>query len=136
MTAEGKTLDGSCQCGKVGYRVTGEPGEMSHCHCTDCRKMHGAAFATYIGVPQGGFAWIRGEDQLTTFKVESGTIREFCRVCGSILTSRTDSEPDNIYIAAGTLDSPISKRPESNIWVRSRVPWFEIRDGLPQKETY
>lgn len=136
MTAEGKTLDGSCQCGRVRYRVKGEPREMGHCHCTDCRKMHGAAFATYVGVPCSGFAWVQGEDRLTTFKAESGTIRAFCRVCGSSLTSRIDSEPENIYITAGTLDSPISKRPEYNIWVRSRAPWFEIRDGLPQKETF
>ncbi|MEE9292268.1 MAG: GFA family protein [Acidobacteriota bacterium] len=136
MTAEGKTLDGSCQCGKVGYRVTGEPDYMAHCHCIDCRKMHGAAFATYVGVPRSGFTWVSGEDQLTTFKVESGTIRGFCRTCGSILASWTEGEPGNIYITAGTLDSPIAKRPENHIWVRSRAPWFEIRDGLPQKEKY
>ncbi|MEE9533030.1 MAG: GFA family protein [Acidimicrobiia bacterium] len=135
MVATEKSYEGSCHCQKVRYRITGEPGSLSHCHCTDCRKMHGAVFATYLEVPRKQLAYLQGEDQLGSFRAESGTIRGFCRTCGSSLACWNDGEPDTIYIAAGTLDTPLLKNPECHIWVRSRVPWFEIQDGLPQHQT-
>ncbi len=136
MAVADKVFEGSCQCQKVRYRVTGDLGEMSHCHCTDCRKMHGAAFATYVGVERKLFKFLSGEDRLASFRAESGTERQFCRACGSSLTSGIASEPGMIYIAAGTFDTPIDRKPESHIFVRSRVPWFDILDGRPQRQTY
>ncbi len=135
MVAAEKSYVGSCQCQKIRYRVEGEPGSLGHCHCTDCRKMHGAVFATYLEVPRKQFAYLQGEEQLASFRAESGTERGFCRSCGSSLACWNDSEPDLIYLAAGTLDTPLLKKPEYHIWVRSRVPWFEIQDGFPQHQT-
>ena len=38
-------IKGSCLCGTVQWRLDPPFGEMSHCHCSMCRKAHGAAFA-------------------------------------------------------------------------------------------
>ena len=30
---------GGCMCGKISYKVSGEPvGGMFYCHCNDCKK--------------------------------------------------------------------------------------------------
>jgi hypothetical protein len=136
MTAESRTFDGSCFCGKVRYRVAGPLGVMSNCHCTDCRKSHAAAFATYIDAPRKDFAFLQGEDHLATFEAPSGTKRSFCRTCGSIVVCFVDSDPKTIEIAAATLDTPFDKRPEYHIFVRSKVAWYDIQDGRPQHQAY
>jgi Glutathione-dependent formaldehyde-activating enzyme len=47
---------GGCLCGAVRYTVTGEIKDVSHCHCSMCRKAHGAAFATYASVSSQSFS--------------------------------------------------------------------------------
>jgi hypothetical protein len=127
---------GSCVCGRVQYRARGPFGSMTHCHCTDCRKSHGAAFATYVGVAAGQFTLTRGAEELSGWTTEAGTRRNFCRVCGSNISCTVAPEPEMVYIAVATFDTPLDRRPESHIFVRSRVPWFEIQDGLPQHQAY
>jgi hypothetical protein len=136
MAVVTETYEGSCFCRKVRYRVAGALGSMSNCHCTDCRKSHGAAFATYIDVPRRQFAFLQGEDELQTYRAETGTQRSFCRTCGSVVICFTDSDKEMLEVAAATLDTPIHKRPEYHIFVRSKVPWFDIQDGRPQHQTY
>ena len=132
MSAEPPACEGSCLCGAVRYRVDGPLGTMSHCHCTDCRKSHAAAFSTYVDVDRAVFRFLSGEGNLTTFEAASRTKRSFCRTCGSIVLCFTDSDPDWVEIAVATLDTPTSRRPEYHIFVRSLPPWDEIRDALPR----
>ncbi len=131
-----KVLEGSCLCGRVRYTVEGPLSDISNCHCTDCRKSHGAAFSTYADVPRRHLKFQRGEDLLETYRAESGTKRSFCRICGSTLTCFVDSDPEMVEISAATLDTPIQERPRYHIFVRSKVPWLDITDGKPQHEGY
>ncbi|MGH8286041.1 MAG: GFA family protein, partial [Steroidobacteraceae bacterium] len=39
-------IRGSCLCGGVRFEIDGPVGRASHCHCSMCRKAHGAAFGT------------------------------------------------------------------------------------------
>ena len=105
---------------------------MSHCHCSDCRKTHGAAFATYLGVRRDRHRILQGESDVAGHTTGTGTRRSFCRHCGSTLTCTVTSEPDVVYVAVATLDTRLERRPEYHIFVRSKVPWVDILDGLPQ----
>lgn len=136
MTTSQDVYDGSCCCGRVRFRMQGPFGSFSHCHCVDCRKTHGAAFASYIGVARPRFRFLQGEGEIASFATGTGTRRSFCRNCGSTLTSTLTSEPDNIYVATGTLDTPLHLKPAYHIFIRSRVPWLDLRDGLPQHREF
>ena len=35
-------ITGRCECGRVKYQVNGEINDFSHCHCSQCRRLHGA----------------------------------------------------------------------------------------------
>lgn len=110
---------------------------MDHCHCVDCRKSHGAAFATYVEVPLAGFRFLSGEDHLTTYTAETGTSRSFCKTCGSIVICRwSEGDRKGLQISASTLDTPSGLRPECHSFVRSKADWFDLTDGLPQYETH
>ena len=45
---------GSCLCGSIQYEVDRIDSKMGHCHCTMCRKFHGAEFATLGEAGAGG----------------------------------------------------------------------------------
>ena len=134
MSANGQIYEGSCLCGRVRYRATGPLGEFGNCHCTDCQKSHGAAFASYIEVPRQRFTIVQGENHLQAYQAESGARRLFCRTCGAKIISESDAW-EAVYVSAGTLDTPLDQKLTYHIWVRSKAPWYEICDGLPQHAT-
>ena len=43
---------GGCLCGSVRYTCDADPLDPHICHCNDCRKQSGTAFAMIIDVPR------------------------------------------------------------------------------------
>lgn len=124
---------GSCLCGSVQYSVDKLERKMAHCHCTMCRKFHGAAFATYGEVRADNFHWINGEDKLKDYVAENGTKRTFCSICGSsLIFAPSNDTGEYIEFALGTLDSKIDNQPDAHIFTSHGSCWFKITDDLPQ----
>ena len=124
---------GSCLCGAVRYEVLGPLFEVSHCHCSMCRRQHGAAFATYAQFEAGHFRWVGGESYLKIYETESGAGWCFCIQCGSTLAASNHGEITSITL--GTLQDDPETKPEYHIFVASKAPWFEITDELPKHKT-
>ena len=97
-------IEGGCLCGRIRYAVDGEIGEVSHCHCSMCRRIHGAAFATYGAVPRENFRWVSGAGTVKRYRSSTTLERTFCGNCGSTLQAILETEPDVIYLALGTTD--------------------------------
>lgn len=131
MPATIEVLEGSCLCGRVRVRAAGPFVDMLHCHCTDCRKCHGAAFATSIGVRREGFEVTAGAGALAAFTAPSGTRRSFCRRCGSKIAVDNDAW-DATYLPASVVDTPFRLKPQLHMYVRSKALWYDIRDDLSQ----
>jgi len=129
-------IRGSCLCGRVRYEVRGPLGRMSHCHCSMCRKAHGAAFATYARVRRSEFAWLSGEDAVNAYRSSPGITRTFCGSCGANLQFIVERRPESFALAVGTLDDDPGTRPALHIFTGSRAPWYEITDDLPQHDAY
>jgi hypothetical protein len=55
---------GSCLCGAVAFEVDSFLESAAHCHCSMCRKFHGAEYATYVSVSRESFRLLRGEDSV------------------------------------------------------------------------
>lgn len=125
-------IEGGCLCGKIRYTIDGAIIDVSHCHCSKCRKLHGAAFATYGTVGSEHLRWLSGEEHMTVYRSSAHLERVFCNLCGSALLCREDDEPDVEYIALGTVDGDPGCRPAYHIWVGSKAPWYTITDDLPR----
>ena len=125
-------IRGSCLCGSIRYEIRGPLGPASHCHCSMCRKAHGAAFGTYARVQQGDFALLSGAEDIASYPSSPGIARTFCRKCGSTLQFIRESRLHAFALALGTLDDDPGIRPAMHIHVESKAPWFDIDDGLPQ----
>lgn len=76
-----KALRGSCLCGGVRYEISGPLRGVLNCHCSMCRKAHGAAFRTRASVQAADFRWVLGEDLVTYYESSPGNHRGFCRSC-------------------------------------------------------
>ena len=126
---------GSCLCGGIRFEVDEFAPRTGNCHCSMCRKFHGAAYATFAEALSGHFRWTAGEDLLKGYTAENATTRTFCSNCGSSLTfSSPSADPELVEIALGCFDDEVPIRPDAHIFVASGAHWATPDDDLPQYE--
>jgi hypothetical protein len=124
-------IRGSCLCRKVRFELEGTPQFINHCHCSMCRKVHGAAFGSFLHADGRGFRWLAGESLVENYPSSPGNTRAFCKVCGSNMPV-LEEQGAHVIIPAGTLDDDPGVRPIVHIHTASQAPWFAIGDDLPQ----
>ena len=125
-------IRGSCLCGSVRYEVHGSLSHVIHCHCSMCRKAHGAAFATYGRVDSGDFVLTSGADDIASYRSSLEVTRTFCKRCGSTLQFISTMRAGSFWLALGTLDDDPGVQGAQHIFVSSKAPWFDIADDLLQ----
>lgn len=127
---------GSCLCSAVKFEITGSIRNIVYCHCSQCRKAQGSAFATNGIVAYENFKFLSGEDKLTGYESSPGQTKFFCKICGSPILSKTITKPDQVRIRLGTIESDIHERPIAHIFATSKANWEDICGDLPQYEAY
>ena len=127
---------GSCLCSAVRYELTGQLGPMIFCHCPDCRKAQGGAFAAVAPVAAVDFHLLAGSELLTEYESLPGKKQVFCGRCGTPVYSRRDADPAKLRLRLGPLDTPVNAAPVAHIWVGSKAPWEEICGLAPQYEKF
>lgn len=129
----GPTCSGRCFCGQVRFELSGKPKFACHCHCESCRRAAGAPFVTWVSFDAESFSLVSGT--ITEHRSSPGVRRGHCADCGSTITYSWDKRPEEIDVAASTLDDTSGIEPEAHIWVEDKVPWLVINDDLPQYKT-
>jgi hypothetical protein len=124
---------GRCLCGNVTYVVSGEARDLSYCHCRSCRRATGALFVAWGTVDASGFRLTSGKLKIVRSSAE--VERGFCGDCGSSLTYQHAQRNREIDFTLATVDDASAMAPVSHIWVRDKLPWEHIADGLPAYET-
>lgn len=125
-------LAGGCLCGGVRFSITGKLGPAGYCHCKQCQRASGSAFAANAPVRARYFTLRSGAELVREYESSPGKYRAFCGRCGFPLYSRRDSEPELRRIRLGTLDGDPGRRPLAHVWVSAKAPWHEITDSLAQ----
>jgi len=123
---------GSCLCGGVRYEYAGGFDLFTLCHCMQCRKAQGSAYAAVLPIAAADFRLLQGEALLKAYSSSHGKERVFCSNCGSPLFSRLLARPELLRLRAGTLDTPLPVRPQAHIFAASKAEWDDILDGVPQ----
>ena len=127
-------MQGGCLCGAMRYEVDGPLTDISHCHCSMCRRFHGAAFSTYAKVDPANFRWLEGQELLSAYETSPGIGWAFCRACGSSLGIPADGKLGSLTL--GTLDTDPGVRPAYHMFTGSKAAWYDITDTLPQFEAW
>ncbi|WXL27844.1 GFA family protein [Ectopseudomonas mendocina] len=125
---------GSCLCNAVQYQISSPLTSATHCHCSQCRKGHGAAFASYASALRENFNITAGQDFIVRYEPSPGVTRSFCQRCGATLLWESDNErPEWLAIALGTLDTPLGIIPQKHIYTDDKADWYHIADNLPRE---
>jgi len=121
---------GGCLCGAVRYEASGQPREISHCHCSTCRRAAGAPVVTWATYPVAAFRWTRGSP--SALRSSPPVTRSFCNACGTALAFFTQDEPGWIDVTVASMDRAEAMWPHEHIWTEEKLPWMTLDDDLPR----
>ncbi|WP_422418737.1 GFA family protein [Pseudomonas sp. GZD-222] len=118
---------GSCLCNAITFCIEGPIKAVTHCHCSQCRKAHGAAFASYGSVPGTQLKVSDTQGAIRVFESSPGVSRSFCSTCGATLFWRkaTGDYADWVSVALGTLDTPFVPGRQKHVHVQSGLCWLD-----------
>lgn len=118
----------SCRCGQLKAAVTGDPVRVSACHCLDCKKRSGSAFAVQARWPVERFK-SEGVSKTWLQLADSGNriTHHFCPECGSGLHYFIENKFDGLVaIPLGAFDDPYFASPKFSVWEERKNDWVEI----------
>lgn len=127
---------GGCLCGGVRFEINGPIKNIVYCHCSQCRKPQGSAFASNGVVQAADFSVVSGAELLKGFEATPGQTKYFCGTCGSPIISKSQARPGEVRVRLGTIESDIEERPSAHIFVSSKANWEHIAGDLPQYDSY
>jgi len=115
-------IKGSCLCGNVKYTISGDVGDIEHCHCITCRKAHGSAFSSVAAVDESVFD-LSGYEFLKSYESSKGKLRYFCSKCGTQIYAKRASH-SHVILRLGSLDTDLLSQEKKHIWVSQKASWF------------
>jgi hypothetical protein len=126
---------GRCQCGSVRYVVKTEPIRLLACHCKECQRQSGSAFAMSMPVNKDSLT-VTGLTKQSTRSADSGNevTGVFCPECGVRIYHVLASAPDIVAVKPGTLDDTSWLRPGTFIWMKSAQGWVPVPEGVKTLE--
>lgn len=124
-------VQGSCLCGQVTYEVELIPNKVFNCHCSYCRKAHGADYVTVALAKGDTLKIIQGADSLAEHQNEIGGFRAFCSNCGTRLMNYAPDKTMYLSVNVSTIDTPIEIKPQAHVNLESKAPWYEPYAGIP-----
>lgn len=126
-------FQGGCFCDAVCFEVTPPTKWCSHCHCASCRAAAGAAFVTWVGVPDAQFRLLSEERKVRRFPTSPGVLRSYCAECGSHLFFQSVRWPGETHVVRAAFDGNIDRVPHVHTYWEDHVAWAPIADdGLPR----
>ena len=128
--AERTSVHGGCLCGAVRFEANLPSKWCAHCHCSMCRRAHGAGYVTWVGFPSDDFRLLEGNEHLAWFASSTGARRGFCRTCGSTMLFESERWGGETHVALGCIDEPIDRLPQANVFYDAHVDWMPVDESL------
>ncbi len=134
-SASSAASSAGCLCGALRLKLPAASLWMAHCHCSLCRRAHGAGFVSWIGYPAADCRIDDAHGQLRWYASSPGAERGFCATCGSSLLFRSERWPGELHVAVAALDAVPDRQPQAHVFWSSHVEWSGVdpADGLPRK---
>ena len=123
---------GRCTCGTVRYRMNSDPIIVHACHCTECQRLSGGAFAVNAVVEADHVDLLEGEPEAVPVKGTSGKLQTIlrCPNCHVALWSHyPGGGPKIAFVRVGTLDEPGRLTPDIHIYTSTKLPWLDLPPG-------
>lgn len=124
-------IQGQCLCGDIQYQYHGSITELIICHCNQCKRAQGTAFALNSPVKAEFFRITQGRSRLHAYFSSDKKQRVFCSKCGSPIYSKHQDHPQIIRLRTGTITSGLDRAPDYQQYCDSKVDWLELNPEIP-----
>jgi hypothetical protein len=126
-------MEGGCSCGGVRYRLLDTPLFVNCCHCLDCQKQTGGAFAINALIETANVRLLNGKPKPISMPTDSGRPHHIlrCPKCQVALWSHYGGRTAVAFMRVSTLDKPHRVTPDVHIFTRRKVPWVDLTGPLP-----
>lgn len=117
----------TCPCGQLSLTCTGDPMRISACHCLDCKRRSGSAFAV-----QARFApetvTVTGTSKQWTRISDAGNeaVFHFCPDCGTTVWYHALPHRALFAVPIGTFADPAFPAPVYSVYEQRKHAWVEI----------
>lgn len=123
-----KSYSGSCFCGAVKFKVSGEPAGMGYCHCNSCRHWSAGPVNAFTLWKPEAVEVTEGAENIGTYNKSPNSYRKWCKICGGhIFTDHPKMGLIDVY-AASIPDLPF----QPGIHVHYQETKLRMFDGLPK----
>ena len=121
------TRTASCRCGALSATCVGEPMRVSVCHCLECQKRTGSAFAAQARWPEDRVA-LTGAARTWERIADSGgrASYRFCPECGSTVAYTNEGWPGVIAIPVGAFADPDFPAPHFSVYEHRKHGWTAV----------
>ena len=125
-------IAGRCLCGAIRYEIDGEPFRIANCHCDDCRKATGSAYATNLFFKEEQIKILQGAPKKFEHLADSHNtmIKEFCSDCGSQVFGSGANRPGVKNIKVGSIDDARFVKPQVNLYTAHALSCSYIDDEI------
>jgi hypothetical protein len=109
---------------------------VAACHCLDCQKLSASAFSLTMLVDADAFQ-VQGTLSKFERKGASGATVEchFCPACGNRIHHLNRRMPQFVRLKPGTLEDTSILEPDYHTWVKRKLPWVQIPEGVSKFDT-
>ncbi len=122
---------GQCLCGAVRFEIDCPARWAWHDHRRASRLAHGAAYATYVGSWRKRFRVTAGQRQIARYEDKAaGTVRSFCRRCGTPLTYERAHSPHMVNIPRALFQSRTGRQPLYHVGIEELQDWAYAGERL------
>jgi hypothetical protein len=131
-------MEGGCACGRLRYRMRSAPMFVHCCHCKDCQRQTGSAFVLNALIEADRVVLHSGDPRPNAMPTDSGRPHTVfrCPDCGTAVWSEYGGRSALHFVRVGTLDDPRALAPDVHIYIRSKLPWVTLPEGVPAFEAY
>ena len=125
------SAQGQCLCGAVQFEI-GIPARWAwHDHSAASRRVHGAAYATYVGCWRSRFRVTKGQTKITRFREKAtGRTRSFCSRCGTPLIYERPHAPQMVNIPRALISGRTGREPRYHIAIAELQDWTYLGEPL------
>ena len=124
---EERTRIASCRCGKLQAECIGEPVRVSVCHCLECQKRSGSAFAAQARWREENVA-LSGAFKTWSRTADSGGRCDyrFCPECGSSVAYSNEAWPGLVAVPLGAFADPDFPAPTFSVYEHRKHHWVAV----------
>lgn len=119
-------LSASCLCGANHFTMPGPAGNVTACHCVQCRKISGH-FSASFDANEAKVHWL-SKASVAEYCTQGGGVRGFCKLCGSSLYFRND---DGFAVEGGVVNGPTGGKLTNHVFTGEKGDYYTLSARIP-----